>query len=719
MNIEKEAHHLIGLADPVGKSMGFLIPVFARRGSNALRVERIGPGERVEAFVDLEPQETPIIPVSKRDSYIGAAYHWAFGFGLNDIIVGQGEEGQDVLRARLVDPFFLDRPLMALEVAEFLHLRDERLRTASLVLQRLRKIGSKAADRWCDLSLLTPDIRNALSRLIAAESANKPDLSIQRITARAHGDVVQIRGLDQSRHSKMIDQITDTIRSTLSELHTLYPPPPSGWKIQLIGTPFSTSESAPRGYDLSALSALVYIADGDIDDLRRIFSRHVKDDIGLYPPRQLREFLRQSLQFRGPSFVLFRMDPELGAILPEVRARKLLPVGLATRTTTAPRPLPSELAALERYPHPTVVVNARDTAVLVQGAGLVGEVRDAVHILVAAWDNLRRRFPARTGYFLRARGIGPDRASDAWAQLYSRCWQLGLTQPTGLRMELEHKYSGATARPRSLGDVLFPGLRPVKAVLDRETSGRSAIDAAVLVEVGESFAERSDVQDWQLYSGSVKQVLVDQGWSISGSLDPMDAAIIMGRRRFEISTSLEDLRRRAPYPLGALLEQDLNEIKRITATENASLGAILTCLIERRELLATVRDLSAFPSESGTIWTLLASQMRRFISSLPTRTRSYYFAILCQAAVQRDRIEQDHAKRLVQAWHHPRFGEAIHLLCTKVRYEPKQAVATLRLAPPLERRGPTRLPAGFRRDIESLKFELVITRDGSAIRLSE
>lgn len=712
MSLKTEPHNLVGLADPFGKAIGFLIPVFACGGSNALRVERVGTAGHVEAFVDLQPQETMVLPAPRRESKVGGLPHWAFGFGAGDIVLGWGNEGRDALQARLRDPFLVERPLLALEVVEFLHLRAERVRIANLALQRLREIAPGTADRWRDLAVLTPDIRDLLRRLIATEMQEEPAPNLQRVTVRVQAGVVQIRGFEQDRYPNLIEQITKNIESTLDDLQAVYGKPTAGWKLQFIKPKAPPTERIIGGNDLASLSALVYVADEDADLLQRVFSRPVADTIGLYPPRQFREFVYQTSEFQGPAFVLFRMDEQLGPVWPEdSRPPERAPIGLAMRTSAAPSLSPSERAGLGRYTHPTIVVSRRSLGAWAANAGLAGETRDAVRILSAAWDHrLTRRLPGNTSFFVSARGVGPERTDDAWAQIYGRCSRLGLTRIEGERFEISRTHPGIPRRP--LVDILFHRLQPVNVRPDRDPSGRPTVHAAVLVTVDEA----PPGHDSRLYSRAVEAVLKNQGWSISGKSgsDKLNSVVtIHGKRgRFDLSTSRETRRKRVRYPFQALLDRDLADVKHIAATEDAGVSTVLSALFERQELLATVRDLSMFPAEGGTIWTLLGSQMRRFSSSLPARPRSHYFGMLSQAAVQRDRLELENADQLVKALRHQSFGEEVHLLCIRIRYEPERAVAILRLTPPL---GPRKFRRGFSMGEDALRFELIVTQDGPRI----
>ncbi|CCV03512.1 hypothetical protein MESS2_1080012 [Mesorhizobium metallidurans STM 2683] len=708
MSIETEPHDLVGVADPLGKGLGFLIPVFTRGRSNALRVERQGDNGLIEAFVDLQPQETPIIEVDGPESSVGAPAHWAFGFGFGDILLGQGENGRDALQARLGDSFFLERPLLAMEVAEFLRLSTDRVKYADLALQYLRKLSPKTADRWRDLSVLTPDIREALAAI-----KDWPLQNLQRLTARVESNIILIRGIDVDHDETFQKQASRHIARVVENLQPLYNSPADGWQLRFVKPELQPADRLVVGYDLSKLSALVYVADEDADVLNRVFSRPATDGIGLYTPRQWKEFAYQSSEFSGASFILFRANGQLGQVWSDDNRRAdRMPIGLATRTSSGLSLAPSERAGLRRYQHPTVVVSKREIGAWGPKDGFAGETRNAIHLLSAAWHHgLRSHLRARTNFFLSARGAGPRLQDDACAQIYGRCWRLGVTRPDGILFDVGQREFDTGLHQRSLAEILFHNLRPLDVQNYRDPSSRARIDAAVLVTADDHTAGK----DWRVYGEVVASMLENQNWSISGernSRGPVIALTLYGQRnQFNISIGMERYKRRGRYPFEGLLERDLSDVKHIAVTEDAGASTVLTHLFERHELLATVRDLSVFSAQNGTIWSLLGSQMRRFSNSLPSRPRSHYFAMLTQAAIQHDSVNWEHAGRLVRAIHDQNFGEGTHLLCGRVLYEPDRAVAMMRLAPGLGPRSRELWSAG---ELD-LRFKLTISRDGPEI----
>lgn len=706
MSTGEQNYRMTGLADPLGTKEGFLVPVFSHPSSNALLVERVGADGRVADFVPLHLEEGRIIPTVEGDSAIGAEPHWAFGLK-DEVLVGAGQENRDLLKARLDGHFLQERPMLGVEVAEFLELRDMRLQFANATFRRLQTSKPVAADRWRDLSILTPDLRDALQRIFDENLAVQLRPDLRYVTARVQGGSVLIHGLDPDGPPEILGLVDRAANRILADLPGLYDTPRRGWSVSLVKSSQPVA-SPPRLHDLSQLLALAYVADSNFPQFPTR-DQEIIGGIGIYHPHHEQQFIHQSIEFRGPSFALFQLDGGLDRVLPSLKpTRRRRPIGLASRISSAAKLRPAEQAGQSRYRHPTIIVASRSPSGFAR-PGLNGELRDAIQTIASIWhQGLNERLPFRTNLFLRARGATHFHMDDAWTQIYERCQRFGISRPVGLRIIGPRSGLYEEGEKLGLGELLFPELRPLHIDVGADPRSRP-VDAAVLIEFGES----PDGDGWRHHSDVIEELLRRQGWSIleaGGNLGFQRQLGISGAHgQFEITTSMERYPERARYVFNELLHQDIGGISRLVATEEASVSVVLNSLYERHELPATARDLSLFSAEEGTIWTLLGSQMRRFAGWMMARSRTQYFALLCQAAVQRGQIELDNPELLVETLHGDDLGRRVHLVSSQMTYEQGTSIIVLRLVP---RNSNDFLPE-FIRKID--RFRLIINRSGPSI----
>lgn len=205
------SHYLLGFADPIGLGSGFLTPLFGA-GGNALYVQKLDRECRIAGFEALDDFDGRIVHVDHELVERGYPYIWAFAFSHLDRVVGQGEAGRQALTERLNDGSLKDRPMLAVDVAEFLELPRERLAWAHHVFDRLGGQNSEAAKAWRDLSILTPDVRGLLA------SEKDGDGWADRLVVLQRGDEIRVRGLPPHFQGQEA-QITDkAIRAALADL---------------------------------------------------------------------------------------------------------------------------------------------------------------------------------------------------------------------------------------------------------------------------------------------------------------------------------------------------------------------------------------------------------------------------------------------------------------------------------------------------------------------
>lgn len=694
MNPSSAPHDLVGLADPVGAGIGFLIPVFSRPGSNTLKVERANKSGIVENFVDLEPQEVRLLPAGSSRGEVNQPAHWAFAFSSTDILIGQGDGIKDLLRARLSDQIFDERPLLGLEVAEFLEMESARLDFASKAFERLRQITPTTADDWRDLAILTPDLRNALAHTVPPSTLKTLLPNFRRITATVRDDVVEIHGVGQPKESGTHRLLSTVVNSTLAHLARLYGNSQKDWKLSFKTSPSPrASKEEEEDQPSDGLKALLYLAQ------ERSRAAHI-DETRVFGRDEFNDFANRMLDFQGRSFVLFSLEAKHSMRLPTFSGlRRGSPIGLGMRASASTLSA-SERRALDKFPHPTIIISGRFTMGPRAANPVAAEARDAISILTSMPYSQRERAIRRRTFFVRARGLGLDQKDDALAQMYSRCWKFAQLKSYGWLVDVQKERALPTRS--NLGELLFPQFETI-SIRDRENKRLRKVDAAIFLAADNpEFADPSD----QLgeYFEIVPRILETRGWKPQRH-GGQTAFIIRSPRRtsFKVETNsyLRDDRRGFYY--GTLLDRDISQIKTIVATENASAREILTALAERNELLATVRDLLGFRAENGTIWTLLGSQMRRFTRTVMGKFVSQYFGFLIQAAIMHDNVDmpQEVASRIIDEVRHS-LDDGARITCSKVEHLENTWIADLILTP--------------RVSFNSIRFQLVVTDQGLSMR---
>jgi hypothetical protein len=109
---------LIGLLDPAGLGLGFMLPMFSAARENARLIQRIDPDGRIAGFEVAEDQDTPLLQTGNRMLSLGDGALW--GFGLDGTEIVDDEAGLRARLAEIIDEGGLRmRPMLGLEVATF------------------------------------------------------------------------------------------------------------------------------------------------------------------------------------------------------------------------------------------------------------------------------------------------------------------------------------------------------------------------------------------------------------------------------------------------------------------------------------------------------------------------------------------------------------------------------------------------------------------------
>ncbi|MBY3125546.1 hypothetical protein [Rhizobium laguerreae] len=650
---------LVGVADPLGKKTGFLIPVFFSPVSNALLVEERSSNGRVAGYSPLHPQETKIVQTSSGHSRIGNSPHWAFGLG-EDVLVGRGEQRREELKKALSGRFLLDRPILALEVTEFLDLKRDRNNLAKKIFRDMSHKSIDVARRWRDLAILTTDINAALLDQQTDRAGDVKPFATPTLAAQVRGSEVAIRSSSALHFEGKIFRVRleKIVRNCLAELSDLYERPDSDWIFRFHEV--RDTRAAPDA--LPQVGALVYLADRELP-ISDPSGYGGQESIAIYPHDQSRQFMSDVLAFELPSYVSFLLDDAYGDILSgssELNRRR--PLGLALRPGRSKDLLRSEVEALSRYPHPTVVVTQQSPPGFLRDA-FSGEMRDAVNLLSPSWYvDGQWVLPSKTSAFMRARGLGPQKAVDALAQLYERCRLLKMNTSTGVTF-LSAEAGRATGF-REFAALLFPQLD--WKYLPKAPRVKQPIDAALLVAMD---LDADDEYRWQSHCKTIESIARIREWETEVVGDNNR------ERRLELRSSGMDVElkilRDKPRGGRTSYQQpprfDIGKLDKLVLVDEANAGMILSRLERYGDLLVTPRDLCCFDPTADSIWVLHALQLKRMSHWMVSKSRTVHVALICRAAIEQGMAEVDDTQRLLAALEDPLLGQGAFLATSRMK----------------------------------------------------
>jgi hypothetical protein len=501
-----DAADLIGYADPLRKGIGFLIPVFDSRDHNALLVQRLAADGRIAAFEPVEALDAPITYAVRQATRVGEEAIWAFAFAASDILAERGMRFREALHARIDDQALADRPLLSIEVAEFLDLAERRIAFAKTAYERLLTLGTASADSWRDLSILTPDLRYAASR-----AGGEIGALAARLVARIDGNAVTIWTADPVRGA-VATSLAAIARRELDTLSDLYIPPRSGWTVR-----FSHRDPRPRA---AGPDALVLLA----EDLGRDVGHYLAEDfgwrVGVYfmgrpgPMRDLSAFNEALGDTGAAGFVVVRGEGERRVA---DALRETAPGVVAIQFGTKPRyRLHDRDEAFDMSP-PSARIYVPATGLFGSGSSgqnIAATVRQIAAATLAAREESGPRIDRGKWVYFRANGSGPEPDSDALAVLYDRLLANDLSVEHLLFLPGKTRPSRAAERyPGWAYEALFASATPLRdrriaVIMD---TGRSKTDAGMLLPV----LPKSE-RDWEEHRRAVERVLSFPRWHAKG-----------------------------------------------------------------------------------------------------------------------------------------------------------------------------------------------------------
>ncbi len=645
---------LSDFVDPGGAMLGFLVPLFGDRRSNAPLVQIIGTDGTIRGFEPYEVPDAPRLPAPRLVVREGDHAVHAFAFGPHDILVVAGPDDLAELTRRIDDQVLLDRPMLAVELATFLRRDDLMLERAVEVHERLRQTSRSAADTWRDLSVLTTAIRRRLGAARLPASRRLAD----SIVATARDGVIEISGLPRTIDPPRVEELKRGIEGLLDKFAVLYPRPSGGWSIMLTPAP------ARRG--LAPDAAVLVVAEKAVSrDWRPALDLQIFWKNGP-------EFARAVEGTKAPLFVAYGADDpdQMRRAQGDWTVRDMH--GLAISSSTA-----AARTAVEGQPW-------RTTHVVSPGIRAAGPGRDRgvlapLELAIAAeLDRVRAdlSWPVDAAILLRAQGTGADARSDGWAALYDRSWSMGLAPWRSLCLMPLGEPAIATDVDWA-AHALLEAERAIRGPAVDRVMATSRATAAMLVDL----RPRSP-DDVFRHRRAIVQLLERQHWSTAdlGRGDGDMAIRITGERG--------DVDVRFAEPLGRVAREtrhpgveftDLRSLKGLVVTCGATPASTLAQLRTSNELAVDARDLIGVDPRTTTPLSLVGHQLKRMVMGLHSPSRTRLLALVVRQAFEYGRIDVTEGTSLAQAINDPDLGSRLHFTVRTATYREGATVAQMRL----------------------------------------
>lgn len=655
-----ETYALTGFADPSGISMGFLVPLFSGRGSNTPLIQRLDTEGKIQGFEPYEAPDARSLAVETLEIREGDQGIHAFAFSQDDVAVIRNDEDRDLLRERLADPVLQERPLLSMELADFLKDSEKRQQFALQVYERMAKSSVDTADKWRDLSVLTTELR----RVLARRNERVNNILSTSVVARVRNNVLEVGGIKGRLGEPQLKILRASAHSALRALSVLFREPPRGWEVRIVHDSGRGRKSEP--------DAAILLCRGKA-------RKHLGG--GLWPPTpNLDVYVEDGIDFTRvveetdvPIFVAY--DAEA----PEVMRR-------ATGDWTVREMHGIALGQPKRKMGFVEETREHWNKTYVPLSGIQGGPgknrghKLDVQLAVAAELDLRNaewRRAHRSTTLLHARGPQMDPEGHAWAALYDRAWNMGLSPSNSIRLMSSNNNSDSGGSAQGwVEEALFHETKINLGPLTKKVLEESRSAAALLVDA----TPRSN-EDEVHRKGAVTRLLESQGWSVRDAdfRNPDEALEIRGQIRSKLRLGQAASRRGYLPPRQYFLDTDLRDLNGIVVTCGASPGSVFDQISDTRELAVDVRDLVGFGAEDGTFLSLVGAQLRRQVTGLPSRTRTMLLALVSMQAFQHGKVVASRASELQAAIESPGLGEDRHLVLRWARDSEEGVAAEVRI----------------------------------------
>lgn len=638
---------LIGHIDPSAQGIGFLIPVFSKTGSNELFVQVLSKDGSLRGFQILEGYDGPVDYTDQTPVGDAEESFWAFSFSEDDRIVGRGSDGKVLLEDRLDSRFFGTRPLLAVEVAEFLQLPYRRVEWAEQAMESLRGLGVGIPEAWRDLSLLTPDLRAML-----AEQDADISLATRRIVASTNDDTVHVRGISGPETKRIDSAIRKAVLKILRRLDPLYASTSPRWRVHIA---WEQQRHRRRKND-----ALIYLTDKRDSELKAHLALPGDLDLEVYAPDESEEFDHALWDESTMAFVVVRGGHQSAqaqiASFPPGRV-----IGIHVGTS-------SQTAGHHQY---DLLSEADVTLVSTQAGGFPGlrtsyrTIARTVRQIIAAMLDYGNNKPGKWAFY-RATGTGPDREGDAWSALYDKVRSkhphmtaITLCGPSAARSLPPHE----DRRAAWVREVLFPSTRNRHGILRGGRYGGSGFEVAALLQEGsESRTDNSD-------ESAIEALFSARGWEVVGAtriFQAKELEVAGPDHTFRVRLSPEPLNERHAPTFPQLHDLALDRIDTLAIVPNVNIKQLIQRLQIYGEFAVSIRDLCSSDGRAG-LYSLLGSQLRRFAVVNASQYHTLFMGLLIGIAFKRSDVRIGSAGVLEELIYRRNFSKFVNLHWARTR----------------------------------------------------
>ncbi|TIS45954.1 hypothetical protein [Mesorhizobium sp.] len=651
---------LIGYADTVGKGLGFLIPVFEKRRANAIFVQRISNNGSILSFEEVNDVDCKINYVDPVTAAVGEQSFWAFSFSENDIVAERIGAFRAILEERINDPALNDRPLLLIEIAEFLNLPKLRLSFIRTALDKIGKANPRAAKNWLDLSILTTDIRKAIARRNPSASAYA-----RRIVASTEGNQVTIRSAVSGGESGVGFEFKEVVEEVLEQLSSVYPSPIDGWKVQFIRS--SGIERKPIRPE-----AVVWLADSKDWEAQTYIQDNFGWRIDAYRRDEVESFKAAALSLEVPAFVVLRSESARTVEeIEDANATRIQLISQARLKTTIDD---DDLFGQSKEPLRVCVPMGGFLGTKLPASTTSRIIRQVIAATLSANEYGGRFELIGRCFFFRTTGSGVAPSTDAWATLYDKAVATELsTENIYTLASLNHSFQDENGG--AIHDLLFPNSSHLRDRRVDSAMSHSKAHAAILLQ-----AKRRDHRDWRAHVRAVAGVLSHRGWRPQQGNDERDLNLEINgsSKAYLLRTRSEPMDAKPYWNLSEVMRNDLSSISTLAFSADGNAPNILSRLYDQGQLAVNMRDLCGSEARDG-IWSILAAQLRRLASGQMNRARSHFMALLINNAFRQNRVASEQAGPLEDAIYGPSLGKEVELMWSRVRQTPGETRASVRL----------------------------------------
>jgi hypothetical protein len=304
------------------------------------------------------------------------------------------------------------------------------------------------------------------------------------------------------------------------------------------------------------------------------------------------------------------------------------------------------------------------------------------------------------------RAAGKSDAPYVLASLYGRAWSLGLTPWNAVHVVDPGASDIGALLDDDVRRCLFDGVKIVGGKLVNRALVGSRASGGLLVS-----SAAADVDDMSRHASNAAALMRGGRWRIEDSRrfgEPQFRAV---GGRSALSVRLPDMwsgktanagRKPAPTPPTV----DFERIETLRLVPTSSSMVMLDCL-RVDEFPVEMRDLLELEADMSTIWSVVALQLRRLSSPLPSRVKSLVLASVVRAVVSRSGlIDLEAGGVLHDVLDDEQLGAALQLVLTHARWNHGTLHGTISVVEK-PHGGPMRLPI---RPFES--YELLIDAEG-------